>query len=405
MAYSREEVPVIPPEAMRILTKAPLRGKGASVYSIISAQAGGVSDALLRALAASKLDEFKGAIKTYLDWYDDKCELARTSLTPAQLKTLKTSIWNNIVNDGAFLIDAWKAGLGLQMGTAFMGLVETYRGYPQLLSMFLTEKLDASIRPKIEAYWLSTYTPNYPSSSLAFHLLMEGQISRAEFNRYCSYEGWSTTFHDKLYEVYNRDPDEYMAFSMFKRGLITEAKMKSLFRIRGYDASYDTALYQVLHRRPSFRELTSLSDFVPLPDMWISEVLRANGYLETDINYITTAIRLRPLREETRSVIGRYLWEYQIGRLDRETLKKNLTPLCQNPKELELNLLWGDLRYADELIDESLDIIEARVQAGDPLVQTTDTIKAEIVALGIAEEKANLMAELWYYQYVYVPPP
>jgi len=397
------EVPVIPPEAMKNLTKAPLRGKSASVYSIISAQAGGVSDAVLRALAATKLDDFKGALGSYLDYNDDKCELARTSLTPTQLKNLKTSIWNNLVEQGKFLIDGWKAGLGLQMGTAFMSLIETYRGYPQLLSMFLAEKLDASIRPKLEAYWLSTYTPNLPSSTLAFQMLMEGQISRTEFNQYCSYEGWSSSWYDKLYEVYNRDPDEYMAFAMYKRGLITEAKMKQCFRIRGYDAQYDSVLYQVLHRRPSFRELMTLADYVPLSELWLSEVLRSNGYTDTDLNFIIPALRMRPLREEIRSVVGRYLWEYQIGRIDRDTLKANLTKLGLLPKELELNLLWADLRFADELLDEKLEIIEARVDAGDPALDTQEEIKDAIVALGVREEKANLMAELWYYKYIYTP--
>jgi len=397
------EAPTIPPEAMKILTKAPLQGKGASVYSIISAQAGGVSDAVLRALAGFKLDEFKTAIAPYLEYNDDKCDLAKKSKTLAELKVLKESIRNNLVEQGKFLLDSWKVGLGLQMGTAFMSLVETYRGYPQLLSIYQTEKFDASVRPKLERYWLSTYTPNLPSSMMAFHMLMEGDLSRAQFNDIALMEGWSTDWHDKLYNIYDRDPDEYMAFSMFKRGLIDKTELYRCFSIRGYDSSWHSDVYEVLHRLPSFRELTNLADYVPLPDMWVSEVLRANGYRETDMQYIATALRLRPLREETRSIIGRYLWEYQIGRIDRDTLKMNLTPLCQNPKELELNLLWGDLRYADELLDEELDVIEARVQYGDPTVQTIDAIFSELVLLGIAEEKANLMAELWYYKYVYVP--
>jgi len=398
------EAPTIPPEAMKILTKAPLQGKSASVYSIISAQAGGVSDATLRAMAGGKLDEFKSALGTYLKYNDDKCDLARTSLTPTQLKNLSTSIYNNLVNQGSFLIDSWKAGLGLQMGTAFMSLVETYRGYPQLLSMFLTEKLDASVRPKLEAYWRSVYTPNFPSSSLAFHMLMEGKLNREQFNQYCLYEGWSTDWHDKLYDVYDRDPDEYLAFSMYKRGAIALAKMIECWKIRGWDAKWHTALYTALHRRPSFRELTTLADYVPLPTLWVTEVLRALGYGDGDINYIAPAIELRPLREEVRSVVGRYLWEYQIGRLDRDTLKSNLTKLNLQPKEIELNLLWGDLRYQDELLDEKVAVIEARVDAGDPELQTEDAIFEALVLLGILEEKANLMAEEMYYKYIYTPP-
>jgi len=374
--------------------------KGVSLYSIVSAQASGISDASLRALAGTKLDEWKGKVDDALTWYDELFK----NIPAMRLDQVKDIIYDWLVDDAKLLIDAWKAGLGLQMGTAFMGLEESTMGYPQLLSMYKIEQLEACVRPRLTRYWQSQYTPNVPDPRLAFRMLMEAQISRADFNNYCLQDGWSTYWHNKLYEVFNRDPDIYLAFSMYKRGLITEAKMYQCFRIAGYDATYDKALYLALHRRPSLREIMTLADYVPLPDLWVSEVLRADGYHDTDINYIVPAVRMRPLRDEVRSVVGRYLWEYQIGRIDRDTLKASLTKLGLLPKELELNLLWADLRYADELLDEELECIEARVEYGDPTVQTEDNIYNEIVALGIASEKANLMAELWYYKYVYVPP-
>jgi len=375
--------------------------KAVAVFgSIINAQASGVSDALLRGIAAAKLDEFKAVVKNMLDYNDDIVTLTKEGT----ITQVKTSVWNAIVNQTKDLIDAWKAGLGLQMGTAFMGLKETYTGLPRLLSGYKQHQLEASIFPMLDRYFRSTYTPMVPSSKLAFQMLMEGQISRKEFNQFSLEEGWATKWHDKLYEVYNRDPNIFLAFTMFKRGLITEAKMQQLFRISGYDASYDSVLYNALHRRPTFRELTVLAEYTPLSDLWVSEVMRAQGYLDTDINYILPAIRMRPLREEVRSVVGRYLWEYQIGRITRTDLEKYLKALGLLPKEVELNMKWGDLRYADELIDEELAIIEARVQAGDPALQTTDDIFTALADLGILDEKANLMAELWYYQYVYTPP-
>jgi hypothetical protein len=234
-------------------------------------------------------------------------------------------------------------------------------------------------------------------------MLMEGQIGRAEFNQFLLEAGWSTKYQDKLYEIMNREPDEFLAFSMFKRGLISESAMKQCFRIRGYDAVWDKALYQALHRVPTLRELIMVSDFVQLPDIYVSEVLRQNGYTESTVNYVVPAIRMRPLREEIRSVVGRYLWEFQIGRIDRDALEKNLKALNLLPKEVELNMTWADLRYADELLDEEIEVLEARVQYGDPEMQDPDAVFSALVTLGIAEEKANLMAELWYYKYVYVP--
>jgi len=398
------EAPRLPEEAMKALLGGRTDTRGVSLYSIVSAQASGVSDALLRGIASTKLDDFKKALSTYLEWMDTLAKASTTKDTDKGLDELRDTVESWLLVDGKTLVDHWKAGLGLQMGTAFMGLTETYTGYPQLLGMFKQAQLNASVRPRLDRYYLKTYTPNAPDSQTAFRMHMEGKLSRAEFNQYCSWEGWGSSWHDKLYALFDREPDEYTAFLMFKRGLISESKMKECFRIRGYDAIWDTALYQCLHRLPSFRELTNLADYVPLNEMWLAQTLRAIGYRETDIPYLQEALRLRPLREEVRSVLGRYLWRYQIGRLSREDLQKNLKAIGVTGKELELNMLWGDLRYQDELIDEALEIIEARVDAGDPDLDTQDKIKTAVMDIGILEEKANLISELWYYKYVYTPP-
>jgi hypothetical protein len=376
------------------------KSKGASIYSIVSAQAGGVSDAFLRVTAGQKLDTFKEAVDPYLKISED---LAVNSVK----WTLKQAYENArayLVRDSKDLIDSWKAGLGLQVGTAFMGLQETYWGTPQLVSMLVNQRLDVSIRPKLERYFNSLYTPNIPDTRLAFQMLMEGQISRAEFNQNLLELGWSSAWAPKVYEALNREPDIYTAFSMYKRGLITLAQLYADFKVNGYDDTWHAKLVQALHRRPSFRELTALSDFYVMPDLWVTEVLRANGYSDGDILYILPALQLRPLREEVRSVVGRYLWQYQIGRITLAELTTGLKALKLLPKEIELDVLWAELRYADQLIDDQLEILEARVQYGDPDMQTEDEIFAELVALGICEERSNLLAELWYYKYVYVPP-
>lgn len=368
--------------------------KGPSLYSIVSAQAGGVSDAILRVIAASKLDDFKGSIKAYLAWFDD---LALKSKT-LPLQNISDAVYSYIVVDTQRLLDAWKAGLGLQMGTAYMGLEESFIGTPQLLTMYRRGQLENSLEPRMDRYWRAKYTPTVPNSKLAFQMCMEGQITRAEFGAFCLLEGWPASFHDKLYEVYNKDPDIYTAFSMYKRGLINLDKMKSLFRIQGFDSSYDALLYEVLHRVPTLRELTNLSDFVQLPDLYVREKLRGGGYAEGDIAYLAAAINRRPIRDEVRSVVGRYLYEYQLGRLDRDTLKSNLSKLGLLPSELELQMLWGDLRYQDELLDEKVEIIRERVYKHD--LTTEAEIVTELTSLGILEEKANLMAEYWWWYYI-----
>ena len=145
-------------------------------------------------------------------------------------------------------------------------------------------------------------------------------------------------------------------------------------------------------------ELMRLADYVPLETLWVTQVLEANGYENAVAARVAKAIELRPLREEVRSVAGRYCWQYQIGRISRDAFEENLEKLGLLPKEVKLWLHWGDLRYADELLDEEILIVEQRVIKGD--ITTQEDIKTILVDLGILEEKANLMAELWYWQYL-----
>jgi len=351
------------------------------------------------ALAKSKLDELKDYVRGYTT---QRHELGVTlgtlgkagKLWDGYIRVLdEIEIWEK------WLIDAWEAGLGMGLGGSFRGAIDQYLGTSRLVSMVKGSMYQIGVQPWIQRYFNNTYTPNLPDIRTAFDMLMEGEISRTEFNKYCAYEGWDPAWYDKLYAVMDRDPDERLAFTMYKRGLITLDQLKRCFRIRGFDAKWDDKLIPALHRRPSFRELTSLSDFVPLPDIWVTEVLRAGGYTDGDIAYILSAIRMRPLREEVRSVAGRYAWDFQTGRLDRDTYKSNLEKLGLLPTERDLWLLWGDLRYADELIDEQVEIIEQRVNKGD--ITTKEEILAELTNIGILEEKANLMAELWYWKYIY----
>jgi len=352
------------------------------------------------ALAKAKLDELKNYVRGYTTQRYNLGVTLGTLGKQDKLLEGYVAVLDDIEAWEKWLIDAWEAGLGMGLGGSFRGAIDQYLGTSRLVSMVKGSMYQIGVQPWLQRYFNTSYTPNLPDISTAFNMHMEGKLTRAEFNKYCSYEGWGTEWHDALYAVLDKDPDEYLAFSMYKRGLIPLDTLKRCFRIRGYDASWDTALLSALHRRPTFRELITLSDFVPLPDLWVTEVLRANGYLDGDIAYVLSAIRMRPLREEVRSVAGRYVWQYQIGRLNRDTLKQNLEKLGLLPTERDLWLLWADLRYSDELIDEQVEILELRYKNGD--IATKEEAITELKNLGIVEEKANLMAEKWYW--TYTPP-
>lgn len=377
------------------------------IASIISSQAGGVADVLLRVQTANIILGFKPQIEDRLKYITLLCDEIDGYLAKNKLDGVETALRARLLSDMNELLEEWKVGIGLGVGTALMGLDEQFRLTPQILSLLKTTELNIAARGPIERYWRTQYPFNIPEPQFAFRMYMEGGLSRGQMNQYFLEAGWSTSFHDKLYEVFVEHPNIFTAEELFNRGLIKEKDLKALFKINGFDEKWHDILKVGLKRRPSFRELTSLADFVPLTDSWVTEVLRAQGYLDTDIQYMLPAIRLRPLREEVRSVVGRYLWEFQTGRLDRDTLQTDLTELGLLPKELELQMLWGDLRYADQLIDDQTNIIQERVYDLDPELigatkeETIALISAELEGIGYNVERSNLLAEYWYWFYVY----
>jgi hypothetical protein len=387
------------------MTEEPSAAK--QISSIVSSQAGGVADALLRIRAGDVLESFKAQIEDRLKYVDLLCSVIDDHYTKGKLSDIEEDLWNRLVSDTGTFLDEWKVGIGLGMGTAIAGLDEQFRLTPQILSILKTTQLNICALGPMEKYWRRTYPRTGPDEKTAFQMYMKGDLSRAEFGDKLLDRGWSTKWHDKLYSFYTREPDIFLAMDLWNRGLIKEADLKILFKMAGYDEKWHDKLKVGLKRRPTFRELTSLSDFVPITDSWVTEVLRAQGYLDTDIQYMLPAIRLRPLREEVRSVVGRYLWEFQTGRLDRDTLQTDLTLLGLLPKELELQMLWGDLRYADQLIDDQTSIIQERVYQNDPELigatkeETIALISAELESIGYNVERSNLLAEYWYWWYVY----
>lgn len=291
--------------------------------------------------------------------------------------------------------------LGYQASASMMGLLNKF--YCSITGIdTLTDCVygipQSVVMTRAERYWNKVLSPNIPDVKTAFQMLMEGDLSRSEFNEFCSMEGWGSKWHDKLYNMLDREPDEYTAFSMFKRGIISSSEMIRCFKTRGYDEKWHKPLYEYLHRIPSAYDLMRMADYTPLEPLWVAEMLRKNGFDDATVLRMVSVIQKRPLREEVRNVAGRYAWQYQVGRLSLDKLKENLEKLELLPNEIALWVLWSELRYADELIDEQIEILKLKCQKG--AITDKETIITELKRLGIREEKANLMAEDWYWRYL-----
>jgi hypothetical protein len=373
-----------------------------AMTSIVRSQASGISNAVLASQVGAKLDLFKTAQKTWLNAFD--VDLA--ALPKKTLKAMATHVWNMIINSTPDMLDAWKAGIGLDVGTAFMGLEESYSGFPQLLGMYKTIQVNVAARRRLERYWNTVYYPAVPDVKLAFEMVMHGQLSRGEFDVITTEEGWETKWADKLFEVLTTNPDIFNAFSMFKRGLIDVDELKGLFRINGYDAAWDDTLLLALQRIPTLREITTLADFVTLPDLWVGEKLRQQGYQETDVPYMVSAIGRRPIREETRNVTYQLSLERGQGFIDATTFAAGLDALRVLPAEKDLLIIWAEARYQDTLIFDSIDVIEEKAYSGyyDDFVDPLAEMVLDLQAAGIQLERANLLAEKFYFHYIYVAP-
>lgn len=292
--------------------------------------------------------------------------------------------------------------LGYQGSAAMAGLYnKLYASFTGV--SFLHDALYGSILEFLSdnaaRYWRKTLAPNPPTTEEALRLLRHGKISLQEWVKLKREEsGVTEDYAYKIFDTLYRIPDEYTLYKMYKRGIITFDQYINYMKCLGYKEDMIDYLYDSMAYVPSFYDLTRLADYVPLDTLYISEVLKKNGVPEADIPRLTTYLQRRPLREETRSVLGRLLFEYSMGRITKEYMLSQFDTLGILPAEKSLYEYWADLQYRDNLMDLQIDIIQEKVKKG--YYTTQEDIKNDLVALGLVEEYANLLAEKWYWQYI-----
>jgi len=248
-------------------------------------------------------------------------------------------------------------------------------------------------------YWSKELAPNPPNTREALGLVRWGYMSRSEWVKLKMEEdGVPDNYADKIFDTLYRTVDEWMAFRAYKRKIIDYGQYVDFMKRLGYKEDEIDIICEAQHYVPSFYDLTRLADYVPLDTLYITEVLKANGVKDEDIPRLTTYLQKRPLREETRSVLGRLMWEYSNGRITLEQFTAELDKLNVLPAEKELYLYWASLQYRDNLMDLQISIIEQKVRKG--YYETQEAIKNDLVLLGLAEEYANLLAEKWFWQYM-----
>jgi hypothetical protein len=350
-------------------------------------------------LSKMKLDEFRAYMIPYLLEGQNLAWLIKDLMVKGKGAEAINKVLDYLKEWENWLMDAYQAGLGMGLGGGFRGVIDTYLGMNRIRNAVKNAIIIHGITPWIDRYYKTQFTPNIPDTATAFRMHMEGLLSRSEFNYYASMDGWGREWHDKLYELLDRDPDIYMAFSMLKRGLITHDTFIQCLKINGFDLKWHDVLEEWLHRIPSFGELMRIADYVELPDIYVREAMRKNGYTEDSINYLAPAIQLRPLREEVRNLTTTYTYNFYRGYISYDTFTHNITRLGLQTKEKELIDEYARARFNQYAMELKCDIIENKVRK--KILTTIDEIEEALTTIGMNSYIANLLAQKWYYYYIY----
>jgi hypothetical protein len=296
------------------------------------------------------------------------------------------------------LDDALHGGIVGGMGATFAQYLEPLLQTDILLRLYKGSAYTIGVAPYVQRHYNAMYAPNEPDELLAFHLERRGQIARPEFNTFLSHKGWAGKWYDKLYSIFTKIPDPWLAFSMFKRGLINQSVYTRFLRAEGYDDSLLVALQAAMYRVPRLNEITRISDFVELPETYVAEKLRQDGYADADIPYLVTAISRRPNRQEARTLITEFIYEFKEGRASQAELLAGFGKAGSLPTEIALNLIYAAHYYANELTNKALLVLEQRAAKHD--LSTMGAMLTELEALGINVDTANEIAAKWYWQYI-----
>jgi hypothetical protein len=254
-----------------------------------------------------------------------------------------------------------------------------------------------------ERYYNKTLSPSKVNDKEALQLSRWGYVTRSQWNTLKQeQDGITNDIADKLFATFYKQPNEYDAFNLWKRGIITQDQCKEIFKHLGYDNTYFNVFIEAYYHLPSLNELTRMADFVPMDTEYLGEALRKNGVHEADIPRLTTYLQRRPLREETRGVCGRLLFEYSNGRITFDQYTEALIDLGLLPTELDLYSQWGTMQYNDVCMDLNEDQIEQKCRKLQ--YETAEEICSALVALGLDETFCNLKSWVWYWQYIYQIP-
>jgi len=234
-----------------------------------------------------------------------------------------------------------------------------------------------------------------PNAHEAHTLKMRGAIDQKAYENYVSMNEWTNGSADLLDSLWERLPSYREAFYMCQKGLITTAERDALFLAADFDPKWHSKLVENSYYIPTVYDLTRIADCVEIDLIWATKILKERGLRDRDISKIVAMLKIRPLRDEIRRQIAIWVKRYKLGWINPTQLDVALQYYLDHGwiQSTEKDMLKeeAEISYEDELMEEQIDIFSWYFKTA---VISEEDLLADFLALGIREEKANLMVEL-----------
>lgn len=288
-----------------------------------------------------------------------------------------------------------------------------------------------------DSRWWNIIDANWrklPTLAQAFDMRSRGLIGPNLWDHYLKSTGWAGWASAKLFDALQKLPTAKEAFWLHKKGLITLPVRDKLYTAAGYDKAWHSMITTnwenlpsakeafYLHRKnlikladrnklyaadgyapewwpiitgnweyvPTLYDLTRIADYIEVDVIWATKILKKRGLTDEDIAKIMEYLKLRPLREELRSITTELLYQRRMGYITPTLFSTEIEELGLRSTERGLLEDLGTLYYERELLEERIDVLKEYYKSG---AITEDQLLQSFLDLGIMAEKANLMVE------------
>jgi len=305
----------------------------------------------------------------------------------------------NLVTPDGYKMMAYQDGWELETAEKLRLLYERWPTAHEAFYMNMKGIIDLQTRNKFykaEGYpddMFTKLTANFeipPTTHEAFYMEKKGLIAAQDRDSIYKSHGIPEKWHTPLTKNYEWRPSIAEAFYMWKKGLVARDKMVAYFRANGVPEDLIDSVLSNQERTLTVYDLVRIADYIEVDLIWATRVLQESGHKARDIPKLIEMIRYRPLREEVRNLTNQLVWRYEYGRMELNELTTELNKLPIGTTEKSLITDYAEMRYEDELITEQMFILKWRFRMG---WITDDDYLADLMSLGIREEKANLIVE------------